>query len=209
MISESFTAWLLGVSFVVVIPNMPNTLTDALLLLLVLLVAWLIRAVSKTLPAYFAEKGKNLATKEDLKQLTEIAERIRSDFSKVNTVHRVQFEAEFKSYQELWVAAQNVMASHIRWQSLTFDSTNADLLEFGKTQLAFTEAVVRSQPFIPEFVFSEFRTLEEIFVSVKSAHQTGVPKTNSSIVADRTAISEARQKCGAAIKKRLSEVLVI
>ena len=76
----------------------------------------LIYVVSKALPAYLAEKGKNVAAKKDLKRPTEIAERIRSQFAQANVVHRVQFEAEFQAYQALWSAAHDAVVAYIRWR---------------------------------------------------------------------------------------------
>jgi methionyl-tRNA synthetase len=176
---------------------------------LVLSVAWLIYVVQKSVPAYLAQKGKNLATKEDLKPLTEIAERIRSHFSQANTVHKVQFEAEFQAYQALWSAAHSAVVAHIRWYSLTSQTTNADFEKFCVAQLAFADSAVRFEPFIPESVSTEFKALGELFTDAKIDNSSGIPKTPDAKMAERDAIRQAAQKCAAAIKTRLSEVLVV
>src|SRR5438552_393707 len=119
---------------------MALTLTEGTQLILTIGVGLL---VWKYLPAYLSKKAENLATKEDLQRLTEIAERIRSAFAQVNTVHKVQFEAEFQAYQALWSAAHDVVVAHIRWQSLTFQTTEATVTAFGEAQLAFANAVKR------------------------------------------------------------------
>ena len=176
---------------------------------LVLGVAWLIYGVQKSIPAYLAEKGKNLATKEDLKRLTEIAERIRSQFSQANTVHKVQFEAEFQAYQALWSAAHDAFVAHLRWQSLTFQTGEVEFQAFAAAHIPFADCVVRFEPFIPESVWREFKALDEVFVDAKMDHSPGVPDMPSTKTAQREAIGQAKQKCAAAIKTRLSEVLVV
>lgn len=64
---------------------MPFTLQDITLqgvstFLIGLGTTWLVYYVKAGLPAYLAEKGKNLATKEDVAHLTEIVERVRLQF---------------------------------------------------------------------------------------------------------------------------------
>jgi hypothetical protein len=176
---------------------------------LVLGVGWIAYVVSKSLPAYLAEKGKNLATKEDIHRLTEIAERIRSQFSQVNTVHRVQFEAEFQAYQALWSAAHDTVVAHIRWQSIAFETTTEKLEAFAIAHVAFANAVKRFEPFIPESVCKEFMALDELFVDAKMDVSLEGPKTPPAKSAARKAIDQAAQRCVAAIRTRLSEVLVI
>src|SRR2546429_322969 len=122
---------------------MAITLYDISQTALVIGVGWVLYIVLKSLPAYLAKKGENLATKEDLKRLTEIAERIRSQFSQANTVHKVQFEAEFQAYQALWSAAHNAFVAHLRWQSLTFQTGEAEFQAFAATHIPFADCVVR------------------------------------------------------------------
>jgi hypothetical protein len=38
--------------------------------------------IKSYLPAYFSEKGKNLATKEDIKEITNIVEQVKIELSK-------------------------------------------------------------------------------------------------------------------------------
>ena len=188
---------------------MTLTLFEISQLAIVAGIGWLIYIASKSLPAYLAEKGKNLATKEDIKHLTEITERIRAQFSKVNTVHKVQFETEFQAYQALWSAAHDAVVAHIRWQSLTYPTTDAKIAAFGEAQLLFTNAVNRFEPFIPESVWKNFKVLDELFVDAKMDHQLAAPKNSTAKDAARKAVGEAAQQCATAIKTRLSEVLVV
>jgi hypothetical protein len=185
------------------------TLYDILQVAMLIGIGCLIYIVSKSLPAYLIKKGENLATKEDLQGLTEIAERIRSQFSQANTVHKVQFEAEFQAYQELWSAAHKAFVAHLRWQSLSFQTGQAEFQAFAAAHIPFADCVVRFQPFIPESVWNEFKALDEVFVDAKIDHTPGVTDTPSTRTAQREAIGQAKQKCVAAVRKRLSEVLVV
>jgi len=161
------------------------------------------------IPVYINKKAENLAQKEDLRKLTEIAESIRAQFNRLNVVHRVQFEAEFKAYQALWSAAHDAVVAFIRWQSLTFETTTAEVIAFGEAQLAFANALKRNEPFIPEIVLREFKGLDELFVDVKIDYQSGLPTLPPAKSKGRTAIEEAEHRCVTAIKQRLSEILII
>ena len=59
---------------------------------------------------YVRKKAENLARKEDLKDLTDIVERVRAQFERANLVHRVQFEAEFRVCQDLWRDANKALS---------------------------------------------------------------------------------------------------
>jgi hypothetical protein len=56
---------------------------------------------------YIGAKAENFAQKEDLRALTNIVEGVRAQFERVNLVHRVQFEAEFRACQDVWREANN------------------------------------------------------------------------------------------------------
>jgi nitrogen regulatory protein PII-like uncharacterized protein len=63
---------------------------------------------------YVGAKAKNLAQKEDLKDLTNIVERVRSQFERANLVHRVHFEAEFRACQDIWRGAHSTHREFVR-----------------------------------------------------------------------------------------------
>jgi len=54
------------------------------------------------LPTYLAEKGKNLATKEDIKDITEKIEAVRSQYAKQQHIHEMAFDKEFEILSEVW-----------------------------------------------------------------------------------------------------------
>jgi len=63
---------------------------------------------------YIGAKAENLAQKEDLRDLTDIVERVRTQFERANLVHKVQFEAEFKACQDVWREANNTHREFVR-----------------------------------------------------------------------------------------------
>src|SRR5574341_2266116 len=56
------------------------------------------------LPKYFEEKGKNLATKEDIEEITRKVEAVRAEYAQLSHVHRLTFEKEFEILDGLWKA---------------------------------------------------------------------------------------------------------
>jgi hypothetical protein len=52
--------------------------------------------------SYLREKGKNLATKEDVAVLTQTVEAIKADLATKQHYSRVRYERELKVYEELW-----------------------------------------------------------------------------------------------------------
>src|SRR4051812_41006520 len=87
---------------------------DVALTAILIGIGFLIYLVKVSLPAYVRRKAENLAQKEDLQILTDITERIRNQFDKVGLVHRIQFEAEFRAYQDIWRLGQNAFKENVR-----------------------------------------------------------------------------------------------
>src|SRR5215213_11200962 len=73
-----------------------------------------ILALRSFVPKYVEEKAKNLATKEDIEDITASIERVRSqhtaelervrsDLNRALNVHKLQYETELKTYEQIWV----------------------------------------------------------------------------------------------------------
>lgn len=54
------------------------------------------------LPKYFQEKGKNLATKEDIGDITEKIEAVRAQYARQSHVQKLTSEKEFEILSEVW-----------------------------------------------------------------------------------------------------------
>src|SRR5215204_1222572 len=59
--------------------------------------------------SYLAEKGKNEAIKEDLDEINQKLESIKTDFSKRGTLFRLQAEKEFNVYTKIWDSAVEIL----------------------------------------------------------------------------------------------------
>lgn len=86
--------------------------TNAPGLLGVLVVAFLIvhhfakQFFEKTLPAYMEEKGKNLATKQDIEEITRKTEQVQKEFKEAFELFssdvKFKYDYNYKQYSELY-----------------------------------------------------------------------------------------------------------
>jgi hypothetical protein len=87
-------------------------LNDVIVLVIVTVGGLLLRSL---LPAYFEQKGKDIATKEDIEEITAKTERVRAQFtseiellrselSKRSHSYALVFDKEFELLQQLWEA---------------------------------------------------------------------------------------------------------
>src|SRR5687768_10931615 len=91
------------------------------------------------LQAYFAEKGKNLASKEDLEELTckvegvktqysSELERLRFELGRASFVHQAQYETEVRVYEEIWKCLVDVQTTVLALRPMLdhFDPNESD-----------------------------------------------------------------------------------
>ncbi len=179
---------------------------DLVLVVGIPLLVWLICFAA---PKYIEERVKGLAQKADLKDIREITERIRSQFDRGNVVHQVQFEVEFKAYQDIYLAAHHARAAHIKWRSVTFETGQLQLKEFSDAQLKFVHLLEGCAPFIPLHIVAAFRRLDELFIDAKMEESLKVPPSTEVMRADRKAIDEAAQACAVQIRERLQTLVTL
>jgi hypothetical protein len=152
------------------------------LLLVVLNVAVLIAlpALALMLKAYASEKGRNLATKEDVASITNeiegvrsqhlaALEHLRSDLARGLNMHKVRYETELDTYKEIW--AKLVPLEHatllLRPTKVfgavptgPIDEHNRQLLKaFWEAFAPFSDLVYKTRPFYPESVYRELTNL--------------------------------------------------
>jgi Txe/YoeB family toxin of Txe-Axe toxin-antitoxin module len=135
------------------------------------------------LPSYLREKGKNLATKEDIGNITEQVERVkvdytaaierlRSDLSRTAYVHRVQFDLEIQSYREVWQKAINLRRTTHGLRPLldaayaegeTEESRRKERLDrYSKALDEFIITVDENKPFYVQGVFEKLNALSRL-----------------------------------------------
>ena len=155
---------------------------------------------------YIGVKAENLAQKEDMRDLTDIVERVRAQFERANLVHRVQFEAEFRACQDVWRHAHNTHREFVRLFPLTFGKPTP--LQRGTSisaQLAFADALEAGKPFMNQTVWKAFFEFENSVITWKDVEM--IPKEST-----KESREEARlhlERCAEEIRKRFSELLVV
>jgi hypothetical protein len=132
------------------------------------------------LRSYATEKGKNLATKADIAEITRQVEGVRAEYidrverlkaslGETQTINRTQYELELTAYREVWqvllpvhraAAGLRPVLDFVPGPTETNDSRKKDRLEkFAETFNPFSEVVWKHRPFYPAAVFDELNEL--------------------------------------------------
>ena len=124
--------------------------------------------IKSYLPAYFSKKGENLATKEDIKDITEKVEEIRVEYAKRQHTSERAFDKEFDVLSELWQALVELRHSTLNLRPI-LDSVDPKeteeqrklkrLNKFSESYNNFLSKLWQYQPFYPKEIFD---ALEEI-----------------------------------------------
>ena len=155
---------------------------------------------------YIDAKAQNLAHKEDLRELTDIVERVRRQFDRTNLVHRVQFEAEFRACQDVWHAANNTHREFVRLFPLVFGKPPPlQRGQFTNAQQAFSDALDAGKPFMDQTVWKAFSEFENSVIVWKDVET--IPKESTKECREEARL--ALERCAEEIKKRFSELLVV
>ena len=156
-----------------------NSLQYILIILISLIVGFMLRSY---LPAYFKEKGKNLATKEDIEDITDKIEHIRSDYSsslemfkselnKQLQIHRISFEKEFDILSELWKSLSKLRyaTASLRPEGDIIDTRITEeerkkqrLQNFFDSYNSAFEIVQYNRPFYPDYIYDEVNKIMRI-----------------------------------------------
>ena len=100
-----------------------QTLINALLLIILGFV------IKNYLPSYFHEKGKNLATKEDISDITKIVEQVKNEFISETELLKTKLQFQSSQKQLLLNEERNVLLYFYEqvtcWQHLCQDLTSA------------------------------------------------------------------------------------
>lgn len=121
--------------------------------------AWLI--------SYLREKGKNLATKEDVSEITTKVESIKAELGAKQYFSQIRYERELKVYEELWPKLCDLESIVLELRSgIGFSNGTDEEQEKFKQKQKFMEAyglfliaVSHSRPFYPKEVWEELNKL--------------------------------------------------
>lgn len=155
-----------------------STSTVLLINDLMVVVLWLF--ARQYLGSYMSEKGKNLATKEDVEQITRKVEAVRSQFEAQNDirrselnrmvdVHRIRFEWEFSVLRELWTKINDVL-KEAHWLGLAsaqrpgsdIDKAQEKLSKFIVALEVCDQVNTLNKPFFHEEVYGEVLSLMQL-----------------------------------------------
>jgi hypothetical protein len=168
-----------------------------------------------------------LAQKEDIARLIELveslkaqqtqsaakdAERAKHPVEKQHSVSRIQFEAEFRMYQEVHALAHEVVSTHARIfpdESFMMAPAEETQKRFVNAQLKLTECLAKGEPFFEARVFDCYKLLEELVLNQKIAMLQSHAADRKNRKTDRKAIVLALQKCADVIRSRISTVVVL
>jgi hypothetical protein len=154
---------------------------------------------------YVRKKAENLAQKEDLKDLTDVVERVRAQFERANLVHRVQFETEFRVCRDVWRVAHDTHREFIRLFPIAVGPPEEGQREkFVDAQLAFTNALEGCKPFVSAEVWRAFYSFDDLMIPWKDAE---IPMVERNEYRKEARLS--LERCAAEIRKRFSELLVV
>jgi hypothetical protein len=136
------------------------------------------------LPSYLNEKAKNLATKEDVGEITEIIKAIEIKYasdlarlsSKLTTASQInskQFELELRAYEQIWTSLVNVRAGFLlhrnlgrsNWQASAEENDEKNYEVLLKALHSFNETIENQRPFYSPAIWKSIRELTDEILS--------------------------------------------
>ncbi len=132
--------------------------------------------------SYIKEKGKNLATKEDVDEITDKIESVKTTYaqkieglkSQLNAkfhAQTVRFEKEFKVYEEVWGALLELRNATVHLRIAGKEDPDERMNRYRKAFDNFYPVLYGSKPFIPQEIFSSLEDLLRVIFSEASNQQ--------------------------------------
>ena len=147
------------------------------------------------LPSYFEKKGENLATKEDIEDITDKVERVRSQYTSDIEVlrselgiqvhiHKLRFERESKILSQVWDKLVDLsVATHGLRPMLDYEDSSEQevktqrLQSFSKSYEALFDTVQKNRPFYPQEIFEALAEVMKVarIEAVEYSHRNPYP----------------------------------
>ncbi len=146
---------------------------------------WLVLFVLITkrfLRVYLDEKAKNLATKEDIRKLTQEVEAVKLHYASQLHVAQVRYQREFEILSDL---AQKLVelrdaALTLRPIADSFDPSETDeqrkerrLKKWFETARALYQAAEKYRPFYPEEIYRAYQSLDRVVYDEALSYELG------------------------------------
>jgi hypothetical protein len=175
--------------------DLSNMILNILELVVIIVGGFLLKSY---LPSYFEQKGKNLATKEDIGEITHEIEGIRNQYLKSIEVlksqlerkshaHQVRYEHEFKVLVDVWDSLIHLRNMTIQLRPIidVYDSHKTEdqrkgerLREFSSAYQGFVDKVEKNRPFYPAKVYKSLTELIRIMRMEALEYQLKTPNSN-------------------------------
>ena len=125
--------------------------------------------------SYLREKGKNLATKEDIQSITETQEKIRTELANHSHFSRARYDHEVEIYKNLWPKLMNFYFA----SNFTDVRNNADRKKFHEIQSEVVTAIRENKPFFSDEIYLELMAFEYLCEDKKFSEVVAisVPRT--------------------------------
>jgi len=152
-------------------------------LLVTFIIASIITWIARTyIDSYLKAKGTNLATKEDVEEITRKVEGVKSEVSlklevikwelgKKATVHRLAAEKEFEALIQIGTTLYSLKMSTIGLRPIMdridpnepeIDRHNRRYTEWAKSHDAFMDTVEKHKLFLPSYLYRQFSDIRQL-----------------------------------------------
>lgn len=121
--------------------------------------------------SFFSEKGKNLATKQDIYEITKKIESVKAAVGTQQYVHQTRYQNEFRILEELSgllvelresALALRPKLDHINPNETEEDRKNNRLKQYSESLQPFTSFAEKHKPFYPDEIYNEINSLIDI-----------------------------------------------
>ena len=119
--------------------------------------------------SYLREKGKNLATKEDISEITSKVESIKADLGAKQHFSQIRYEREVKVFEEIWpklcelregvLSLRPVMDTLVQEGETPESRKQARAINFATAFGDFKTAIEHNPPFYPPSIWEELQIL--------------------------------------------------
>ncbi len=137
------------------------------------------------LPNYFNEKGKNLATKEDIAEITDKIEAVRAGYARQSHIQSLAFEKEFSILSEVWgklVDLRNAtlglrpVYDHINPDEAEEERKTKRLERFVDSYNTLISVVEKNRPFYAKQIYKALLDIINVAVNEKEEYEIRDPE---------------------------------
>lgn len=169
--------------------------------------------------SYLREKGKNLATKEDVSEITQKVESIKTDFAAKQHFSQIRYEREVKVFEEIWpklcelqsaVLSLRPAMDYLPREGETVESRKQDrAAKFNEALNNYRITINHNRPFYPPTIWEELQTLFKLCWGEAVEFSIFEPRTDKDYwkkaMDNAEAINKQIDKTCEAIRNRLSK----